>query len=175
MIDINNVPTVFNEAGRKPKFVGIDALKDLHVSFSGYGIADGETITFPTKEELSANPNKYIKVLDTYPGSPNKGALVLVSRNNKRTGWFNLSTLSRQAYDADGQRVDIDDFRTEMRAMNDDKERLESLLGCTIKGSGISSLYARDFDRETRKPLDTYSEFDYVIIEKVAKAAKPVK
>lgn len=170
MIDINNVPTVFNEAGRKPKFVGIDALKDIHVSFSGYGIADGETITFPTKEQLAANPNKYIKVLDTYPGSPNKGALVLVDRNG-RTGWFNLSTLSRQAYDADGQRVDIDAFRTEMRGMNDDKERLESLLGCTIKGAGSVSLYARDFDRETRKPLATYSEFDYVQIERVAKAA----
>ena len=168
MIDINNTPSVFNESGRKPKFVGINALKDLHLSFSGYGIATGEKVTFPTAADLEKNPTKYFKVLDTYVGSPNKSGLVLVERTNaagkKFTDWFNLSTLSRQATEEDGTRIDIDDFRAEMRTMHDDAERVTSLLGKTIVGGEIAHLFGPKFDRETRKPTGDYIPADYVTI-----------
>lgn len=176
MIDITNIPSVFNEKGRNPKMVNLNALKDIHLSFSGYGLAEGEKVTFPTADELQKNPTKYIKVLDTYAGSTNKGALILVERTSasgkKMTDWFNLSTLTRQANEADGTRINIDDFRADMRAMHDDSERVQSLLGKTLVGNGTLNAYAPEFNRETRKPTGNYVESSYVTID-VEEAVAP--
>ena len=168
MIDITNTPSVFNEKGRNPKMVSVNALKDIHLSFSGYGIQTGEKVTFPTSTELQQNPTKYIKILDTYAGSTNKGALILVERNNggkKMTDWFNLSILTRQAVEADGTRINIDSFRENMRAMPSDAERVQALLGKTLVGSGTLEAYAPEFSRETRKPTGNYIEASYVTID----------
>lgn len=170
MIEINNAPSIFGETkDRRSKYVGLDALKDSHVSFNGYGIAEDEIITFPTRAEFDKNPGKYIKQIPTYEKSPNNSALFLVDRNG-RTGWFNLSTLTRAAYEPDPQnpgeytRVDIDDFRKEMRLMNDDKERVEFLFGKQLKGGAPELLWAPEFGRDAndtktyRKPTGNYKE-----------------
>lgn len=170
MIEINNAPSIFGETkNRRSKYVGLDALKDSHVSFNGYGIAEDEIITFPTRAEFDKNPGKYIKQIPTYEGSTNNSALFLVDRNG-RTGWFNLSVLTRVAYEPDPQnageytRVDIDDFRREMRLMNDDKERVEFLFGKQLKGGAPELLWAPEFGRDAndaktyRKPTGNYKD-----------------
>lgn len=172
MIEINNAPSIFGETkNRRSKYVGLDALKDSHVSFNGYGIAEDEIITFPTREEYDQNPGKYIKTIPTTddPKNANVSALILVDRNG-RTGWFNLSTLTRVAYEPDPQnpgdykRTDIDDFRKEMRLMNDDKERVEFLFGKQLKGGAPEMLWAPIFGRDAsdaktyRKPTGEYKE-----------------
>lgn len=184
MIEINNAPSIFGETkNRRSKYVGLDALKDSHVSFNGYGIAEDEIITFPTREEFDQNPTKYIKTIPTYEGSTNNSALFLVDRNG-RTGWLNLSVLTRVAYEPDQTdpdkfvRVDIDDFRKEMRLMNDDKERVESLFGKQLKGGQPVTLWAPEFGRDKtkenyRKPTGNYDTASYVTIE-VADAPAPV-
>lgn len=192
MIAVNEAPSIFGETKtRKSRYVGLDALKDSHVSFNGYGIAEDEIITFPTREEFDANPNKFIKVIPTYEGSSNNSALFLVDRNG-RTGWFNLSVLTRQAYEPDERdpekfvRVDIDDFRASMRLMNDDKERVESLFGKQLKGGAPVMLWAPEFGRDKndpktyRKPTGEYTDnVAYVTIEvadaPVVEEAKPKK
>lgn len=170
MIEINNAPSIFGETkNRRSKYVGLDALKDSHVSFNGYGIAEDEIITFPTREEYDQNPGKFIKTIPTYDGSPNNSALILVDRNG-RTGWFNLSVLTRIAYEPDPQspgdykRTDIDDFRKDMRLMNDDKERVEFLFGKQLQGGQPVMLWAPEFGRDKddaktyRKPTGDYKE-----------------
>lgn len=164
MINLDNVPTVFNEAGRNSRWAGLDELKQVHIAVSGYSIKVGEEITFPTAEDLEKNPKKYIKVMDARKGSPNKTALLLVDRNG-RNSWFNLSVLSRTAYDDRGNIIDIDPLRADMRAMNDDYERVNALLGKTLRGVDTLHAYQRKFDPDTRKPLDEYIEADYVQIE----------
>lgn len=166
MINLDNVPAVFNEAGRNSRWAGLDELKQVHVAVSGYSIKVGEEITFPTVEDLEKNPKKYIKIMDARKGSQNKTALILVERNG-RNSWFNLSVLSRAAYDESGNTIDIDPLRADMRAMNDDGERITTLLGKTIRGVDILHAYQRKFDSDTRQPLNEYIEADYVQIEVV--------
>ncbi len=166
MINLENVPAVFNEAGRNSRWAGLSELKEVHIAVSGYSIKVGEEITFPSADDLNKNPKKYIKILDARKGSQNKTALILVERNG-RNSWFNLSVLSRTAYDDRGNIVDIDPLRAEMRLMNDDCERATSLLGKTLRGADVLHAYQRDFDPDTRQPKDTYSEADFVQIEVV--------
>ena len=66
--DINNAPAILNEKDRNFAFQKLDALKGLHVSFSGYSIAEGEEIYFPTAEQLEAHPYKFIKIGLTQKG-----------------------------------------------------------------------------------------------------------
>ena len=167
---MNSDPRIFGETpDRKASYVVLDALKDTHVSFNGYGIAEGEKVTFPTQQELEANPKKYFKTMKATPTSTNKSAFCKVSRQmpgkEARTSWFNLSTLTRQAYDENGKRLTIDEFRAEMAEYNDDAERMQHLLGRTIIGTGEIQAFRRDFDRDTRKPLDTVSEAPFVTID----------
>lgn len=166
MISLDNVPTIFNESGRNSRWAGLDELKQVHVAVSGYSIKVGEEITFPTVEALNKNPKKYIKILDARRGSQNKTALILVDRNG-RNSWFNASVLSRSAYDSRGNVIDIDPLRSELRLMNDDCERVSYLLGKTIRGAGELDAYQRDFDPETHRPKDSYSEAKFVQIELV--------
>lgn len=180
MINVNNAPSIFGETpNRRSTYVGLDALKDQHVSFNGYGIGEDDIITFPTREQFDVAPKKFIKTIPTYEKSKNLSVLFLVDRNG-RESWLNLSVLTRQGYVADGtddngdvkyKREDIDEFRKDMRAMNDDKERVEWLFGKQIMGSTPRTMFAPEFGRDPqnvetyRKPLGTYSEYDYVTLE----------
>lgn len=153
--DINNAPAILNEKDRNFSFQKIDALKGLHVSFSGYSIAEGEEIYFPTAEQLEAHPNKFIKIGVTQKGSTNKSALIRVNRKSAGSdevyeGWLNLSVLSRTANDAEGRRIQIDDFRTQMNTLNDDQDRVLACLGKKLVGTGVMSAYAPKF--VDRKP-----------------------
>lgn len=168
MINIKNLPTLFGEtSSRYPKFETLDALKSSHVSFNGYGVLEGEQVVFPTKAEVDANPRGFIKTMASYEGSQNRSAFIAVTRiqNGKsRESWFNLSNLTRQAYQ-NGQRVDIDQFRTDMRALHDDKERVEALLGKTLEG-GAPVRYDRAIFKDNR-PTGEYEPYDYVTIKVV--------
>lgn len=180
MINVNNAPSIFGESPkRKSNYVGLDALKDKHVSFNGYGISEDDVITFPTRAEFDAAPKKFIKTIPTYDGSPNTSVLFLVDRNG-RESWLNLSVLTRTGYaeeiDPEGntvyKRAEIDDFRKEMNAMNDDKERVEYLFGKQIMGGAPrTDLYAQNFGRDPedkktyRKPLGTYNLYPYVTLD----------
>ena len=178
MIDVNKVPVIMDEQARGAKMVLLSELKDIHLSFSGFGVGEGDVISFPTADEVEANPRKYFKVMATYPGSKNKSGFVLVERNGK-TDWLNLSVLSRQMYDADGNRQDIDEFRTMMRdrsQFQSDEDRVRYLLGKTIKGTSTISAYAPEFDRTTRQPVPgKWIEAKYVTIDVVSKPASQKK
>lgn len=164
--DINNAPAILNEKDRNFSFQKIDALKGLHVSFSGYSIAEGEEIYFPTAEQLETHPNKFIKIGVTQKGSTNKSALIRVNRKPADSGeayegWFNLSVLSRTANDAEGRRIQIDDFRSQMNLLNDDQDRVLACLGKKLVGTGVMSAYAPKF--VDRKPaLDEDGKRIYV-------------
>jgi hypothetical protein len=149
----------------------IDHAKDCGISFSGYGLAEGESIVFYTAEEMAAVTNKktgdcdYIIFFKT-EGARNETMLVLVKdANTGRQRWFNMNTCVREAREADGTRIDIDDFRKEMRSMSDHGERLRALYGATLVGSGIEDLYTQDFG-DDRKPIkDSFSPYKFVQIE----------
>ena len=150
----SKAPKIFNEKNLNASWVGIDALKDVHVSFNGYGIADGETLHFPTEEMLKKAPKSFIKTMATTPGSKNKSALVRVIRENNgvtRDSWANMSMFSRMANTEDGERVFIDEARELLAPMNDDSERLTYLLGKKVTCSGELNAYGPKFDRDTRK------------------------
>lgn len=170
--NLTKVPSIFNSKDRNVKSEGLNALKDIHVSFNGYGLAEGEQVTFPTEAEIKANPTAFIKTMDTYRGSQNRSALFLVLDGNGKQRWFNLSVLSRQMnIDDMGTRGDIDPFRTKMRTMNDDLERIEYLYGKTIKGVSTINGYAPIFG-DDRRPTGQYKEAKYVQIEEVSSKKK---
>lgn len=176
--DINEAPAILNEKDRKFAFQKIDALKGLHVSFTGYSISEGEEVYFPTADQLEAHPNKFIKVGVTQKGSTNKSALIRVNRKPADSGeayegWFNISVLTRTAYDAEGRRIPIDEFRTQMNLLNDDQDRFLACLGKKLVGTGIMSAYAPKFvDRkpaldEDGKRIYEPAEFVTVSLEDV--------
>jgi len=177
----NHLPSISLPNGVKKTDVrttSIDALKDAGISFSGYGLADGETIIFHTEEEMGAVTNEkgeceYV-VTFKQEGQKNPTFLVLVKKENGGTRWFNMNTLTREGRDAECNREDIDDFRTEMRAMNDHGERLRALYGAKLTGSGTKKMYTQKFgddpsDPETyRKPIRGVvndKPYDFVMIE----------
>ena len=150
----SKAPKIFNEKALGASWVGIDALKDVHVSFNGYGIADGETLHFPTAEMLQKSPKSFIKVMATTAGSKNKSALVRVIRENNgvtRDSWVNMSMFSRMANTEDGERMFIDEARELLAPMNDDSERLTYLLGKKVTCTGEIEAFGPKFDRDTRQ------------------------
>lgn len=178
----NNLPSISLPNGVKKtdvKTASIDALKDAGVSFSGYGLADGETIIFHTEEEMQAqtvgNDCNYIATFKA-EGQKNPTFLVLVKKENGGVRWFNMNTLIREGRDAQCNRVDIDEFRTEMRALNDHGERLRALYGARLTGSGVNKLYTQKFGDDPNDPA-TYRKpirgvvndkpYDFVTIEVV--------
>lgn len=166
--DINNAPApaILGEKERNFAFQKMDALKGMHVSFTGYSIADGEEIYFPSAEELEKNPNKYLKIGVTQKGSTNKSALVLVNRkapgsDTIRAGWFNISVLSRTAKDAEGHVVQIDDLRAQMNLLKDDYDRVQACLGKKLIGTGVrSDLYVPKMS-DRRRVLDSNGKVVY--------------
>ena len=164
--DINNAPAILGEKERNFAFQKMDALKGMHVSFTGYSIADGEEIYFPSAEELEKNPNKYLKIGVTQKGSTNKSALVLVNRkapgsDTIRAGWFNISVLSRTAKDAEGHVVQIDDLRARMNLLKDDYDRVQACLGKKLIGTGVrSDLYVPKMS-DSRRVLDSNGKVVY--------------
>lgn len=144
-------PKIFNENRLGAKWAGIDALKDIHVSFNGYGIAEDEKVHFPTAEMIAKAPTSFVKIMATREGSKNKSAFVRVIREKDgitRESYVNMSMFSRVAYTENGERVMIDDARTNLCAMNDDAERLSYLLGKTVSHTGTMDAYGPKFDRE---------------------------
>ena len=171
--DVKNAQAILAEKERNFAFQKADALKGLHVSFTGYSIAEGQEIYFPSAEELEKDPNKQLKIGLTQKGSTNKSALVRVNRkapgsDTLREGWFNMSVLSRIAYDAEGKRIQIDEFREEMNSLNDDYDRFLACLNKKLVGTGIMSAYAPKFvDRKPALDEDgkrIYIPADYVTI-----------
>lgn len=169
MIDIKKAPQLFGEsADWRSTNQGIDALKNSNVSFNGYGIAEGEIIVFPTEAEIKANPKAYVKQRPTSPGSTRITSLVLVERitgNESRTSWFNMSTLSRQANQADGTRFYLNDFMESMGNCSDDFERFNKLIGKKVIGARTTPAYGPEFDKDTRKPTGEFIPRDYVEVE----------
>jgi hypothetical protein len=149
----------------------IDHAKDCGISFSGYGLADGESIVFYTAEEMAAVTDKKTKdceyiVFFKSEGAKNETMLVLVKdANTGRQRWFNMNTCVREAREADGTRVDIDDFRKEMRSMNDHGERLRALYGATLTGVGVLEAYTQKFGEDRMPIKGEFEEYKFVQIE----------
>lgn len=171
MIDIKKAPQLFGEsADWRSSNQTIDALKNSNVSFNGYGIAENEIIAFPTEAQIKANPRAYVKQRAASPNSKRITSLILVERfengsENGRTSWFNMSTLSRQANKADGERYYLNEFMAEMGHCADDYERLMALLGKKVVGARTTAAFGPEFDKETRKPTGEYVARDYVEVE----------
>lgn len=168
------LPSIYLPAGVNKSSVrtgSIDHAKDCGISFSGYGLAEGESVTFYTAQEMAEVTNKktgdcdYIVFFKT-EGARNETMLVLVKdANTGRQRWFNMNTTIREAREADGTRVNIDDFRTEMRSLADHGERLKRLQGATLTATGVLEAYTQKFG-EDRKPIQgEFEEYKFVQIE----------
>lgn len=170
----SDLPSIYLPKGVNKNSVhtgSIDHAKDCGISFSGYGLADGESVVFYTAEEFAAATDpktkdcKYI-VYFKAEGAKNETMLVLVKdANTGRQRWFNMNTCTREAREADGTRIDIDDFRKEMRLMADHGERLRALFGATLVGSGIEELYTQDFGEDRMPIKGSFSGYKFVKIE----------
>lgn len=175
MIDISKAPVIYKAQGTTVSdFGSMDALKDVQISFNGYGIAEGETIQFPTLEEYNANFKQMVRKTSRTTGNNNTsvGCLVLVLRDG-REGWFNMGTVTRQANDQNGERKEIDDFHQMMREEYLElKSRLEFLAGKTIKGTNTINAWGPKFENGIRVPGE-FVERKYVQIELVEE--KPAK
>ncbi len=149
--DLNKVPTMYLQNGLTKANVKTgtkSALKNKHVSFTGYGMNDDEIVVFASSEFYD-KPGS-IKFVPTYPGSRNESALILVTRvkgGRKKTDWFNLATLSRTMNQADGKSVAIDEFRQQMIDLGNDEARLEAVAGKAIAITGSVDGYVPKFNR----------------------------
>jgi hypothetical protein len=76
-----------------------------------------------------------------------------------------MNTCVREAREADGTRVDIDDFRKEMRSMNDHGERLRALYGATLTGVGVLEAYTQKFGDDRMPIRGEFEEYKFVQIE----------
>lgn len=167
-------PSIYLPAGVNKSSVrtgSVDHAKDCGISFSGYGLAEGESVVFYTAEEMAAVTNKktgdcdYIVFFKT-EGARNETMLVLVKdANTGRQRWFNMNTCIREAREADGTRINIDDFRAEMRSYADHGERLRKLYGATLSAYGTLDAYTQKFG-DDRKPIQgEFDEYKFVQIE----------
>ncbi len=149
--DLNKVPTMYLQSGLSKSNVkngSKTALKDKHVSFTGYGISNDEVVVFG--DSAFYDKPGTIKLVPTYPGSRNESALVLVTRvkgDHKKTDWFNLGTLSRTMNQADGKSIAIDEFRQTMIDLGNDEARLEAVAGKAITVTGSVDGYVPKFNR----------------------------
>lgn len=149
----------------------VDHAKDCGISFSGYGLAEGESIIFYTEAEMAAVTDKKTKDCDYIvffksEGARNETMLVLVKdANTGRQRWFNMNTCIREAREADGTRVDIDDFRSEMRSFADHSERLRALYGATLTGIGTLDAYTQAFGEDRMPIKDQFDPYKFVQIE----------
>ena len=135
--------------------VNVDAAKGIGVSFNGYGIAENETIIFPTEEQI--NSGEFLFKRRTSPKSTRWGLCVRVIRQDQfgeRESYFNLSQLERMMYvDAKGtQRVHIDDVRASMSKLPDHVSRALAMAGKKIRGIATKDGYAPEFKDGARVP-----------------------
>lgn len=172
---VTKAPQLYGEsADWKSTFVDLDALTGSNVSFNGYGIAEGEMITFPTEEEIKKFGKKLFKTRTTSRTSNRKTGFALVTRvkNGKsNVNWFNLGSLGRQANQADGTRYYLNEFMQEMAELPDDAARVRALVGKTIVGGETVSAFGPEFDKGTRELIpDSYVAREYVPVELVGEA-----
>lgn len=170
----SDLPSIYLPKGVNKNSVhtgSIDHAKDCGISFSGYGLAEGESVVFYTAEEFAAVTDsktkdcKYIVYFKT-EGAKNETMLVLVKdANTGRQRWFNMNTCTREAREADGTRINIDDFRKEMRSMADHGERLKALFGATLTGVGVLDAYTQKFGDDRMPIKDEFEEYKFVQIE----------
>lgn len=170
----NDSPAIFGDFGKNSKPCALDALKGINTSFSGYGIAEDEVIVFPTSQEVEKYGKNLFRKGKSTANARNETAMCRCERHENgriRQSWFNLGTMVRQANQADGTRIDIDDLHAEMRSYADASEVMEHLIGKAIKGTGILKAFGPKFDRQARQPIRNedgsfqYEERDYVTID----------
>lgn len=142
-------PALYTQAGVTAVNGSLDSLKGSHVSFQGYGISEGETVTFASIESYDKTPGS-IKRVPTYPGSTRISILVQVQRTMNgvsKDSWLNLGVLTRTKNGADGKSSPVDDFRANMIALDDDAARLAALAGKSIMGTSTIRAYRPCFER----------------------------
>lgn len=150
-------PAILNEAECKYSFQPIDSLKGLNLESTGYSIAVGEEVSFPTLKQIQDHPRRFLKIGATRKGSTNKRALMLVQRKIQGSdegylGWFNLSVLSRCMFDKDGNKHPVDVERARMLDLPDDYSRAMAAVGKKVIGCGVTCGFGIAF--ETRKYVD---------------------
>lgn len=160
-------PAMYQGAELNAQAVTIDAAKGIGTSFNGYGIAEGETITFPTMEQLESG--EFLIKRKTSPKSKRWGLCVRVIREDaygERESYFNLSQLERMMYlDKEGKnRVHIDDVRAEMSKLPDHVARAIAMAGKKIKGIDTKDGYAPEFKDGARVP-GGFVEAKFTVIE----------
>lgn len=142
-------PALYTQAGVTPVNGNLGSLKGSHVSFQGYGISEGETVTFASLESYDKTPGS-IKKVPTYAGSSRYSILVQVQRTKdgiSKDSWFNMGILTRTKNEADGKSSPVDDFRANMIALDDDAARLAALAGRSIMGVSTIKAYRPCFER----------------------------
>jgi len=149
-------PTLYTRPGVTARGASsISALKNTHVSFNGYGIKEGDSVTFTSFEEYTAKAGDLIKIMPTYAGSANSTCVVLVwDENKKQTRWLNMSLFGRSYVNkTTSEREFPDKVRETTGPMAEDYERLQYLAGKTIScvGTDTTSYTSPVFDRDTHQ------------------------
>lgn len=167
-----DVPSVFNSKALNTKSGSLAALKNVHQAFQGYSISEDEKVTLPSWQEIEKSPASFLKEQDARVGSRNKTMLVRVIRTKgsvSKESWLNLSVLSRQCNDAEGNRTYPDELREVLASMDSDYERLQYVAGHTLVATGSIDAYRPIFeDGAVKRDEDgerMYESASYVTIE----------
>jgi len=154
MIKGNDSPVLYGDLAKTAQETTFDGLKGINTAFNGYSIAEGEVVVFPTNAEIEQFGKKLFKKGKIRATSNNVTALVRVERINngtRRQSWFNLGTLTRNANQADGTRMPIDELHANMAQCTDAHEVMENLIGKAIMGTGKIDAYGPKFNAQTRE------------------------
>lgn len=130
-----------------------DAETSTKGTFSGYGLAEGESITFFTRKEMEDSTHSngecdYILFVKREDDDKNETMLVLVKDSKGFQRWFNMNCLLSSMYDSKGNEVVLDEFRRIMSSFKNNRERLDFLYGATIIGIKKVNGYSKYGERE---------------------------
>lgn len=145
MKKIKNFPTV-SGANTRPvnKVDNLENLKLSGIAFATYGMREGDVIEFPDTMDDVDVFEQPVRVNSNIVQN-----LLGVLRNGK-ADYISLGTLRKQ----DVNREYTCDFTKEMGALNNDYERIQSLLGKKIKATGSKTIKVQAFDRLTGQRLE---------------------
>ena len=182
MIKENSNPVLYGELA-KSKPVDLNGLRGINTQFNGYSIAEGETVIFPTAEEIEKFGKDLFRKGHSRPGSTRETALVRVERINSngvhRQDYFNLGVLVNTANEADGTIKNIDEVRAECRQIGGDaKDLMEHMIGKAIVGTDTVEMFGPKYDRQANTVVRDengrveYAPRKYVTIDYVEVPAK---
>ena len=145
MKKINALPTISGAATRIPVAVtNFEDLKTSGVPFATYSVRKGDVIEFPDSWDDVQVFNQPVRA----NGTVNQALLVVLRNGNP--DYLSIGSLRKQDVD----RNYTSPFTEEMGKLNNDYDRINTLLGKKIKGVDSKTIKTQAFDRITGERLE---------------------